>query len=285
MSSEETTAAPSKPSNLARGLSWATKLAGLVAILAGIGGAGAVLGVTLGLWNFGIAFAGGGYAAPIALWAGWIALGFAAIIVVGGIAKSDLRYDRAWIYGVIGALIAYPTYTIPRDFRATAMSVPPIHDVSTDTITPPAYVEVAPLREAAGARNSTEFGDVPRSDRAGPLFDESGFNSAILGAIIRTAWPDLGPAFIEETGADAFDRALEAASNMGWEIHAMEFAEGRIEATDTTTWLRFEDDVVIRLIYAANGTWVDVRSTSRIGGSDIGKNASRIQEYLAELQA
>jgi uncharacterized protein (DUF1499 family) len=57
----------------------------------------------------------------------------------------------------------------------------------------------------------------------------------------------------------------------------------RIEATDTTTFFGFKDDIVVRLTPIAGRTVVDVRSVSRIGRSDVGTNARRIREYLAAL--
>ena len=71
---------------------------------------------------------------------------------------------------------------------------------------------------------------------------------------------------------------------MGWQIVAADSVAGRIEATATTFWYGFKDDVVIRLTLSDGGTRVDVRSASRVGGSDIGTNARRIREYVKRLQ-
>ena len=67
---------------------------------------------------------------------------------------------------------------------------------------------------------------------------------------------------------------------MGWEIVASDPAAGRIEATDTTFWFGFKDDVVVRVAAAPDGSRVDVRSLSRVGLSDVGTNAARIRKYL-----
>jgi uncharacterized protein (DUF1499 family) len=85
--------------------------------------------------------------------------------------------------------------------------------------------------------------------------------------------------------AAAFTRALGAARRMGWEIVAADSAAGRIEATATTTWFGFKDDVVVRIKPNQNGSRIDVRSESRVGGSDIGTNAKRIRRYLGELRS
>ncbi|WP_411155747.1 DUF1499 domain-containing protein [Idiomarina loihiensis] len=61
-------------------------------------------------------------------------------------------------------------------------------------------------------------------------------------------------------------------------------AEGRIEATATTTWFGFKDDVVIRIRSTADGSELDIRSKSRVGRSDVGKNAERIREFMSLLK-
>ncbi|MEX2241047.1 MAG: DUF1499 domain-containing protein [Burkholderiales bacterium] len=70
---------------------------------------------------------------------------------------------------------------------------------------------------------------------------------------------------------------------MGWEIVATDAAAGRIEATDTTFWFGFKDDVVIRVEGDGAGSRVDVRSVSRVGVGDVGANAKRIRAYLRAL--
>ena len=72
--------------------------------------------------------------------------------------------------------------------------------------------------------------------------------------------------------------------DQGWEIVAAVPSEGRIEATDTTLWWGFKDDVVIRITPEDSGSRLDIRSKSRIGIGDIGTNAARIEAYLEQLQ-
>jgi uncharacterized protein (DUF1499 family) len=81
----------------------------------------------------------------------------------------------------------------------------------------------------------------------------------------------------------AFDRALGAARAMGWRIVDANPGQGRIEATDTTFWFGFQDDVVIRVAPTETGSRVDVRSLSRAGRSDVGTNAKRVRAFLARL--
>jgi uncharacterized protein (DUF1499 family) len=142
---------------------------------------------------------------------------------------------------------------------------PPIHDISTDTQDPPQYVAVLPLR--ANAPNTTVYG---------------GEKIAVLQ---RAAYPDLQPYELNLPPGQAFERALAAVRTMGWDLVAAEASDGRIEATDTTFWFRFKDDVIVRIRPSGTGSRVDVRSLSRVGGGDVGTNAARIRSYFDILKA
>ncbi|WP_198336422.1 DUF1499 domain-containing protein [Psychrobacter celer] len=67
------------------------------------------------------------------------------------------------------------------------------------------------------------------------------------------------------------------------ELVVIDADTGIVEATDTTPWVGFQDDVVIRVADAGSKRLVDIRSKSRIGGSDLGKNAERIRRFIKEL--
>ena len=85
-------------------------------------------------------------------------------------------------------------------------------------------------------------------------------------------------------GQQAFAQALRAAEAMGWDIVAANAEEGRIEATDTTLWFGFKDDIVVRIQARGDESRVDVRSVSRVGKSDVGTNARRIRAYVRTLR-
>lgn len=166
--------------------------------------------------------------------------------------------------GVAGMLVGLVTIGVPWSWQRKARSVPPIHDISTDTADPPAFVAILPLR--ADAANSAEYGgeEIARQQAEG--------------------YPDIRPLEFEVAPGAAYGRARTAAEAMGWEIVAADSAAGRIEATDRTPWFGFKDDVVVRVRPAGGGSRVDVRSVSRVGRSDVGTNARRIRDYLARLR-
>lgn len=155
-------------------------------------------------------------------------------------------------------------FGIPFQWQRTARSLPPIHDVTTDLENPPTFEAVVPLR--ADAPN--------RLDRPAELAQQQ-----------KQGYPDLAPITLPIPADQAYDRALAAAQDAGWRIVTADRGSGRIEATDTTRWFGFEDDVVVRLTPWGAGTRVDVRSVSRVGRGDVGTNARRIRRYLDMLQS
>jgi uncharacterized protein (DUF1499 family) len=57
-----------------------------------------------------------------------------------------------------------------------------------------------------------------------------------------------------------------------------------IEATATTMWFGFTDDIAIRVISGGTmGARLDMRSKSRIGTTDYGRNAERVRDYIKGL--
>lgn len=147
----------------------------------------------------------------------------------------------------------------------TAFSVPPIHDITTDTDNPPLFVDILPLR--ADASNTAEYG------------------GETLAAIQKAAYPDIAPLILPAPPAEAFARAQKIIEARGWTQVAANAAEGRIEATAETKNMHFKDDVVIRITAEGEGSKIDMRSVSRFGQSDLGVNAKRITEFLKDMGA
>lgn len=211
-------------------------------------------GTRLGLWEFRTGFA-------VMRWAAFAGLASAALSALMLVVP---RTRRGGVGPLLAALvIGLATAFVPWQGMQQARAVPPIHDITTDTTRPPEFVAILPLR--ADAPNPATYG------------------GAELARAQAGAYPDLRPRRIDAAPAQAFERALQAARAMGWEIVAADAAAGRIEATDTTFWFGFKDDVVVRVEADGNGSRVDVRSVSRVGASDVGTNAKRIRAYLRAL--
>ncbi len=211
--------------------------------------------------------------------AGWFGLGtalqrmltwgaYAGITAaVLGLLALMVSRGRARAVAAIALLLGAGAVTVPWRLQQAAQIVPPIHDITTDTVTPPRFVEAATLRQSLGVPNSLDYtDDVAEQQRAG--------------------YPDLQPLFLAVSQDEAYRRAMALVTARRWEVLASDQAGHRIEATDTTRWFGFKDDVAIRVSAIPNGgSRVDVRSVSRVGRSDIGTNARRIREFLADLQS
>jgi uncharacterized protein (DUF1499 family) len=231
------------------------KLALAIAVLALLMLVGSGPGTRFGLWEYGTGF----LLMRIAFFTG---LGAAALGLLFLLVPKTRSAGIAPL--VLALLIGLGTAWVPWSGVQKVRSLPYIHDISTDTQDPPAFVAVLPLR--ANAKNPPEY--------AGEE----------VAAQQREAYPDIRTLELPMAADAVFDRALEAAEGLGWEIVASEAAEGRIEATETTFWFGFKDDVVIRIEGSASESQLDIRSKSRVGRSDVGANAERIRRFVAALQ-
>ncbi len=228
-----------------------------LAALSALAGVSAGLGTRLGLWAFGTGFT----ILRFAAYGGLVAVLSSLIMLLAGFA---LRAPASTLVAtVLALLIGGTAFYVPLSWWREAGRLPVIHDITTDTDDPPQFKAVLPLRR--NVQNPSEYG---------------GEQVALKQ---RLAYPDIKPLIMPKDTGAAFDKALGAAKGMGWEIVDEDKDQGRIEATDTTLWFGFKDDIVVRITPVGQAARIDVRSTSRVGRSDIGKNAQRVRKYLALL--
>jgi uncharacterized protein (DUF1499 family) len=234
-------------------LGWIAIAAALAALLAaGLAG----LGHRLGWWDFRAGF-------TLLRWSVYLGIGTAAIALPGLAAALAFRLRRSIAALLAALLISFSSFGLPLLQLQKARSLPPIHDITTDMENPPLFVEI--LAKRGDAPNTASYG--------GPE----------IAAQQRAGYPDLAPQFYRISPESLFGHALQAARELGWDIAAAVQDEGRIEATDTTFWFGFKDDVVIRISRVEGGSRLDLRSVSRVGRSDVGANAARIRKLLAAL--
>ena len=201
-------------------------------------------GTRAGAWPFWVGF--GMFAGS--LLAGLAAAGAAAV----GLAVPRLRTGSPAV--LVGALvIGAASASIPLDYVRRVKTLPYINDITTDAERPPQF---SPPKEYQ------------------PHFAE----------LQRRGYPDLHPLELALPPKQAFARAAEIARGEGWEITALDEGAGTIQAVVTTRWFGFKDDVVIRITPEGARSRVDMRSKSRVGRSDVGANASRIEEFLARME-
>ncbi len=197
-------------------------------------------------------------------WAAYV--GVAAIVlsvIAAGLAYTH-RARGQMVVAAVALLAGLTTLGVPLEWLRRARNAPAIHDITTDLENPPTFEAVVPLR--ADAPNGLD-------------------RPASLVELQREGYPDLVPITLPDPVDQVFNRALAVAQAEGWEIVTADKGTGRIEATDTTRWFGFKDDIAVRLTPWGTGTRVDVRSVSRVGVSDTGTNARRIRRYLDRLQS
>ena len=159
-------------------------------------------------------------------------------------------------------------------FLMAALTVPAIHDVSTDLADPPAFQTLA-LRD-------DNLDNVPGADDK----DMRGLTPLQRWAVVhQKAYGDIRSVRSIEPVPMVIAKAERLAKARGWEVAVSLPEEGRFEATETSAFFQFKDDVVLRVrpSETGEGSIVDMRSVSRVGISDLGMNAKRVRAFLADL--
>lgn len=216
----------------------------------------AVLGSRIGLYDFRLGFDIWRYA----LYASVAVFALGVIVALWQRNSTPLSSKAARN----AALLALLPIVLLGSQLVTARSVPPIHNISTDVVNPPQFDKVVALR----------------SEGSNPLT----YDIAALAEVQQQAYPNVNTLITEDEPAVAYGKSLQIVEGLGWQLVSSDESSGIIEATETTLLWGFKDDVVIRISRKAGVTAVDLRSVSRVGVSDLGANAKRIEEFLAAYQ-
>ena len=248
----------------ARLISWA-------AVIFGVGSVAAALiasvGAGQGAWHFGSAF-------TVLRYAFFAAIAGAVLGLIGLMVARRARKAGLMLPNLVAVVVALSFVLYLGSQVRTARSVPAIHDIATDLEDPPQFTRLK-MRED----NLEKVPDMGRAELKA-LQPEARWK-----AIHREAYGDVRTVKVPMSPEDTIRRASELARDRGWDVALADPARGILEATDTTFFFRFRDDVVVRARPApGGGSLVDMRSISRVGGSDVGVNAKRVRAFLADLQ-
>jgi uncharacterized protein (DUF1499 family) len=206
---------------------------------------------------------------------GFVALGAGLAVALVAVGMSIIAFIRIWQEGrrglgsaIKGLVIASLVLAYPGWLAVKAVTLPPINDIATDTLDPPAFSRSRAALEARGGRIPPDV-----SPEARELQRESYVQIAPLTL-------DIGP-------DEAFALVRKAAANLGWQVIETvppggRMGTGRLEAVDRTFFLKLPDDLTVRIRPRADGTRIDIRSASRMGHHDLGTNAKRIRAFLDE---
>lgn len=244
-----------------------TRLVTRAAVVLGIGAVlaslVAALGSAAGLWSF-----RGGLGALRYL---FFAAAAGALLGLVGLVMARRR-AKLMLANLLALVVALGFVLYLGNLVRIARSVPAIHDVATDLDDLPQFTRLqvrADNLENIPDEGKPELKALPPEER--------------WKAIHRAHYGDLRTVRLAAPPAEVARRAAELARSRGWEVAVAE--ADRVEATHTSTFFRFKDDVVVRIRPAPGGaSLVDMRSISRVGGSDVGMNAKRVRAFLADLQ-
>jgi uncharacterized protein (DUF1499 family) len=250
--------------------SWASRLTLIAAILcfgAVVVALVAAIGSGRGAWDFRVGFK----VLEYALYAGvaGIVIALAAIFFARRV-RPRLVLLNIFAIIVAGAFVLY----LGNQIRI-ARTMPPIHDVATNVDDYPRFYRLT-VREDNLARipdmGRREWAALPARER--------------WKAIHREYYGDIAPIRVPWTVEETITRARRLAEERDWEIVTFDPANGILEAVDTSFFFRFKDNIVVRArpMSEGGGAIVDMRSISRVGVSDVGVNARRVRDFLADLR-
>lgn len=287
-------------SEAAQSAGWRLKFAGAalgISIFAVLWFAAAALGSKYGLWSwqFGLGKMTIGWGPMIAFGAA----GLAVIALIVGFIKSPRT--QPVILALAALLIALMLVFRLVGFGAQASSLPPIHDVQTDWDDPIGFSEaLIAQRKSDDALNPVEEAPViPESANerwpgmggrlVSEVQEEAEQPKMVEGEEVEPAYPrPIEPLYFDQAPGEIAAYVIRLAEARGWEIFTRpetseDVDQTVLEATETSGWFGFKDDVAVRIRAVDGATRVDMRSISRVGLSDLGANARRVSGFMDEL--
>jgi fatty-acyl-CoA synthase len=253
-----------------------------VALLLPVYFAVAALGARFGVfdWKFGLG-------TMIIQWGPRLIIGVLAVALLILVATLVKAPRKGWRSALVALLIPAAALGYLGWVRGQSEDIPPIHDISTRPADPPGF-SPALMAQRALSEDVNPVVDltVPMArleKYQGPRFADMADQS--LGQVAAEAYPDIKPLTTPATPSATFAAVLAEAEAQGWTIVSQDPAAFTLSATATTFWFGFKDDVAVRVRAEGAGSVVDMRSTSRVGLSDLGANAARIEAYLSGVSA
>ncbi|MEZ0122550.1 MAG: DUF1499 domain-containing protein [Candidatus Reddybacter sp.] len=237
------------------------------------------LSVRFGWLPFGISFTTFGL--------GLIVCAILAMTAGALIARRLTRKQRVDQLPLWLILCLLPVVLVVRQVGLAGFQAPAIHDISTDLAQPPVFIF------AQGERR--------------PGHNTLQHEGEDLAELQRQGYRQLTPLHVSASKAEVWAAAKAVIAENNWRVLGEDKSRGHIEAVATTRLMGFADDIVIRISAeavagetasaqtasdsrgkekssAVENLIVDVRSVSRVGVSDLGANAARIESFLNALQ-
>jgi len=204
----------------------------------------------------------------------WLAIRIAPALAIVAAALGVLALVAALILpprrGATPALFAVAlgglTFAAVAQWRLQAAAAPPVHDVDTDWTSPILFSPKLMLVRGPGSNAVETNPTVPIS----PFTRDTAGQS--VAAINARTCPGATPATLSVSPAVAFARAKAAFNSAHLVLVTDDPAQGVLEATATSFWFGFKDDVAAEIRPSGAGARIDLRATSRLGLSDFGRD-------------
>ncbi|MEO1324124.1 MAG: DUF1499 domain-containing protein [Pseudomonadota bacterium] len=264
-----------------------------VAIFAVLWFAIAALGTKFGLWPWqvGLGQMTIGYGPGIAL----LAVGLGIVSQIIALIKAPRT--QPFILSLAATLIAAFTMFRLVGMGAQAGALPPLHDIQTDWSEPiPFSQTLMAARVADGATNPVldapivpDYAEERWPGTSGRLVSELQEEAETKDGGKATVYPTMESLYFSQSPEDKATAVTTIMTRRGWDVFPAEIADGsglalQVEATATSGWFGFKDDVAVRIRPVDGATEVDIRSTSRVGLSDLGANSKRVYGLMVELE-
>lgn len=228
-----------------------------------------------------------------------IALAALAVSIVAQIiALIKAPRKQAFIIALGATLIAAFTMFRLAGMGAQAAALPPLHDIQTDWADPIQFSEaLMAARTADGETNPVldaptvpDYAEQRWPGTAGRLVSEIQEEAESKEADKGTVYPKMETTYFDGSPSEVAAVAEQIMRKKGWDLvsplpeNPAADSEIQIEATATSGWFGFKDDVAVRIRPADGATEVDIRSVSRVGLSDLGANSTRVYGLMIELE-
>ena len=201
-----------------------------------------------------------------------LVLALIALVLIWGARKRG--WYQSYTKRLLALLISLGLVGYLGSWWLPSVTKPALHDISTTMADPPVFRTIL-LRD-------DNWDMIPE----GGDKDFQGLSPRQRWEQIhREAYPDIRTVRVEQSTALLIEKAERLAITRGWDIKDLEAADGRMEASTTTSPMAYPHDIAIRIRPAegGNGSIIDMRSVSREGQHDLGTNAEIIRGFLADL--
>ncbi len=169
----------------------------------------------------------------------------------------------------VGLVVSLGILMAPPLVLQAASKMPQINDLTTDFQTPPPFQSISGIRPLG----------------ANPV----AYPGSTFANQQRVHYPDLKPLVVNRTAAETYALVVDALKRENLAIVREDPPSedgsdaGYLEATDRTLLFGFYDDVAIRVSDIGDSARIDMRSASRYGRHDLGRNARRLRTLMRQV--